>query len=136
LIRLGATTANNQISLVVCWSSATNAYNSNFFGQQAGYGATGAYGSNFLVKMLVYSKVLQFKSLDNLLDNLRQMLMLQISWVIKLVIKQQVLITQISLVLCWSSGTSASNSNFLVIMLVVVQHLLIGQISLVKMLVM
>jgi hypothetical protein len=41
---------NSQISLVIQLVIATNADNSNFFGLQAGYGATNAQYSNLLVK--------------------------------------------------------------------------------------
>jgi hypothetical protein len=54
--------------------------NSNFFGT-AGYGATGAYGSNLGQNAGLFATgALIQMSLDNLLDNLRQMLMFQISW--------------------------------------------------------
>jgi hypothetical protein len=47
----------------------------------AGYGATGAYGSNLGQNAGLFATgALIQMSLDNLLDNLRQMLMFQISW--------------------------------------------------------
>jgi hypothetical protein len=47
------------MSLTICWTIATNAYASNFMGNQVGYQATSANNSNFFVMLVVRHQVLE-----------------------------------------------------------------------------
>jgi hypothetical protein len=126
-----------QISLVLTWSNASGAGQSNFIGYYAGYSAINAVYSNFIGYYAGYSATNASNSnffgasAGNEATNaessnffgLRLLgrgnkCLSQISLVVELVVVQQMLMRQISLVQAGMGATNAYSSNFLVEMLV------------------
>jgi hypothetical protein len=74
---------------------ATNAYGSNFLGINAGYNAINAYNSNFGNTVIMLQQVQVVDFIGGSVGKEQQMLIVQISLVITLVLTQQVRLVQI-----------------------------------------